>query len=99
MLSPKTQYNLTNAKSYFAEHLSVGDYYTQGERLVGQWIGQGAAELGLGMEVQQPEFLNLCDNRHPKTGQLLTQRKKTTRMELNAKDELHAVANLSLIHI
>ena len=30
MLSPKTQKNLTNAKAYFAEHLSVGDYYDGG---------------------------------------------------------------------
>jgi hypothetical protein len=27
MLSPKTQTNLKNAKSYFAEHLAIGDYY------------------------------------------------------------------------
>jgi len=33
MLTPKVQYNLTTAKTYFAEHLSVGDYYTEGERV------------------------------------------------------------------
>ena len=29
MLSPKAQTNLKNAKGYFEEHLSVGDYYAE----------------------------------------------------------------------
>ncbi|MFZ1074102.1 MAG: hypothetical protein WAO21_11815 [Verrucomicrobiia bacterium] len=35
MLTAKTQYNLTNAREYFEEHLSVGDYYYQGQRVAG----------------------------------------------------------------
>lgn len=42
MLSPETQTNLKNAKSYFEEHLCVGDYYTEGERARGEWLGAGA---------------------------------------------------------
>jgi hypothetical protein len=38
MLSPNTQYNLKNAKKYFEEHLCVGDYYSECERISGEWI-------------------------------------------------------------
>ena len=41
MLSPKTQTNLKNAQSYFDEHLAVGDYYSEGEQVIGEWIGRG----------------------------------------------------------
>ena len=33
MLTAKTQYNLTNAREYFEEHLCVGDYYDEGQRV------------------------------------------------------------------
>jgi conjugative relaxase-like TrwC/TraI family protein len=91
MLSPKTQYNLKNAKEYFEEHLCVGDYYSEGEHISGQWIGKGAERLGLRGRVGQDEFLRLCENLHPQTGQRLTQRQKTTRWMLGEKgDELEA---------
>ena len=33
MLTAKTQYNLQNAREYFEEHLCVGDYYDEGQRV------------------------------------------------------------------
>ncbi|MEO8354158.1 MAG: relaxase domain-containing protein, partial [Chthoniobacteraceae bacterium] len=57
MLSPKTQYNLKNAKEYFEEHLCVGDYYSEGEHVTGHWIGKGAEMLGLRGRVERDEFL------------------------------------------
>ena len=36
MVSAKTQYNLANAREYFEEHLCVGDYYDEGEKLRAQ---------------------------------------------------------------
>ena len=47
MLAPKAQYNPVDAKKYFKEHLAVGDYYAEGQTVPGQWIGKGAADLGL----------------------------------------------------
>jgi hypothetical protein len=35
VLTAKTQYNLTNAREYFEEHLCVGDYYDEGQRVAG----------------------------------------------------------------
>lgn len=81
MLSPKTQTNLKNAKGYFEEHLSVGDYYAENERVHGEWIGEGAELLGLSGKVMRDEFLALCENLHPKSGEQLTQRRNTVRSD------------------
>lgn len=88
MLSPKTQYNLANATSYFEEHLCVGDYYTESERVHGEWIGKGAAMLELSGAVTQEQFLALCENRHPTTAARLTQRQKTTRRGADSDAEV-----------
>ena len=79
MLSPKTQMNLKNARSYFEEHLAVGDYYCEAERITGEWIGKGAIALGLPSPVGKVEFLRLCENLHPQTGERLTAKTKSTR--------------------
>lgn len=79
MLSPKTQTNLKNAKGYFEEHLSVGDYYAENERVQGEWLGKGAELLNLAGAVTRDEFLALCDNQHPQSGELLTQRRNSVR--------------------
>ena len=81
MLTAKTQYNLTNAREYFEEHLCVGDYYDEGQRVAGQWIGVAAEQLGLSGKVRADDFLRLCENQHPKTGETLTQRLNTVRMD------------------
>ena len=80
MLTAKTQYNLTNAREYFEEHLCVGDYYDEGQRVAGQWIGLAAEQLDLSGKVRADDFLRLCENQHPKTGETLTQRLNTVRM-------------------
>jgi conjugative relaxase-like TrwC/TraI family protein len=81
MVTAKTQYNLKNAREYFEEHLCVGDYYVEGQRVAGEWIGTGSERLGLAGRVQADEFLRLCENQHPATGEKLTQRLNTTRTD------------------
>ncbi len=81
MVTAKTQYNLKNAEEYFEEHLAVGDYYDEGQRVAGEWIGLGAARLGLAGKVHAEDFLRLCENQHPSSGETLTQRLNTTRTE------------------
>jgi conjugative relaxase-like TrwC/TraI family protein len=93
MLSPQTQTNLKNAKSYFEEHLAAGDYYAEAERVVGQWIGKGAEMLGLDGVVSQSDFVALCENAHPQTGKRLTQRLKSTRTVNGGTDDEHHAAN------
>src|SRR6266851_1786087 len=81
VVTAKTQYNLKNAREYFEEHLCVGDYYNEGQRVAGEWVGLGAARLGLSGKVRADGFLRLCENQNPSTGETLTQRLNTTRTE------------------
>ncbi len=81
MLRPKAQLNLQNAREYFREHLCVGDYYSEGQKIAGDWFGQAAYELGLSGSVTEKEFLALCEGCHPQTGEWLTQRHNTLRWE------------------
>lgn len=81
MLSPKPQLSLRNAKGYFREHLTVGDYYAEGQKVTGEWFGEGAEKLGLKGAVKEVEFLRLCDGLHPTTGERLTLRKNAQRQE------------------
>jgi len=69
VVTAKTQYNLKNAREYFEEHLCVGDYYNEGERVAGEWIGLGAERLGLSGKVRGDDFLRLCENQNPATGE------------------------------
>ena len=90
VLSTKTQCNLNNAEKYFKEHLQLGDYYSQENIVSGEWAGIGAETLGLTGRVKEDQFLKLCHNQDPSTGELLTQRMKTTRWD---SDKMAEVAN------
>ena len=79
MVTAKAQLNLRSAQNYFQEHLAVGDYYEQGQKVSGEWIGEGAKRLELSGVVRSEEFLALCGNQHPQTGERLTQRLNDTR--------------------
>ena len=81
MLSPKTRTNLINAKGYFEEHLCVGDYYAEHQRVQGEWLGEGATLLGLRGKVTRDQFRALCENQRLASRELLTQRQKTTRRD------------------
>ena len=76
MFTAVSQKNQAVAKSYFDEHLSRNDYYTQEQVEVGRWIGLGSERLGLleGQAVDREAFMALCDNLHPGSRTLLTQR-------------------------
>jgi conjugative relaxase-like TrwC/TraI family protein len=93
MLAAKAQYSLRDAERYFQEHLSVGDYYSENQAVAGQWIGKGAEALGLSGDTHHEEFVRLCENLHPQTGQRLTARHKTTRREVGADGTEHQSAN------
>src|SRR5437870_4885055 len=79
MVTAKAQLNLRSAQNYFQEHLAVGDYYEQGQKVSGEWIGEGAKRLELSGVVRSEEFLALCDNQHPQTREKLTPRLNNTR--------------------
>ena len=67
------------AKSYYASSLSVGDYYSDGQEIVGHWGGEAASRLGLSGPVSKEAFDALCENRQPATGDRLTARDREGR--------------------
>ena len=93
MLGSKTQYSLKNAESYFREHLRVGDYYMERRSVSGEWMGEGARKLGLVGVTTEKDFLNLCRNVHPQTGERLTQRMNTKRVTPDKDGGIHESAN------
>jgi conjugative relaxase-like TrwC/TraI family protein len=95
VLSTKIQTNLSNAEKYFKEHLQLGDYYSQENAVAGEWIGVGAAKLGLAGRVKEDDFLKLCHNQSPRTDDLLTQRMKSTRWDA---DRMATVANRRIFY-
>jgi conjugative relaxase-like TrwC/TraI family protein len=81
MIQTKIQFNMKNAKQYFREHLCAGDYYSEGQRIAGEWFGRGAEKLGLEGAVGEAAFVALCEGKHPETGQRLGQRLNSVRHE------------------
>lgn len=86
---------MSNAKGYFAEHLAVGEYYSEGQVVAGEWLGIGARLLSLNGSVKEAQFLALCDNLDPNTGENLTVRTKSKREVVNADQSVSEVANRS----
>ena len=75
MLNVTPQRSPEAAKSYFAK----SDYLSEGQELVGNWGGKGAALLGLSGTVEKKAFDRLCDNLHPQTGRPLTPINRSNR--------------------
>jgi conjugative relaxase-like TrwC/TraI family protein len=93
MLAIKPQRSLKDAEHYFKEHLTVGDYYTQGQHVPGHWFGQGAEDLGLIGVTRMDEFVRLCENLHPQTGEKLTMRHNTMRTDIGRDGQEHESSN------
>jgi len=97
MITCKHQYSLTNAKSYFQEHLCGGDYYTENGRTFGQWFGTGCKLLNLTETIQEKDFLALCECKHPKTGETLTQRIKKEKRRIFSDFVISCPKSVSLV--
>ena len=74
-----TSAKIRNGSTYLENHLSANDYYAKGERVKGQWVGQGAESLGLTGEVRPEDFEALRVNQRPGTSERLTPRTKGMR--------------------
>jgi conjugative relaxase-like TrwC/TraI family protein len=74
----------SQAKDYYSQHLSPGDYYNgkDAAEMKGVWHGRGAEMLHRSGEVTQDDFFKLCDNINPDTGKQLTARTKDDRRVL-----------------
>jgi conjugative relaxase-like TrwC/TraI family protein len=70
---------MSDGTGYSARHLEHSDYYTEGERVTGQWQGRGAELLGLSGEVQSQQFEALRQGLDPQSGEFLRQRHSADR--------------------
>ena len=75
-----TMAKIRDGSTYLANHLCANDYYAEGEKVRGCWIGEGAAMLGLAGEVRPDHFEALRSNRRPEDRRPLTPRKRTDRV-------------------
>ncbi len=69
-----TARTITNGGTYLKRHLTANDYYAEGEKVEGEWFGQGAKRLGLEGAVDVESFELLRQNVNPQTGKRLTAR-------------------------
>jgi len=65
---------IKNGNRYFKNYLAVKEYYTEGAKEGAYWLGEGARLLGLEGPVEESDFRAIATNRHPATGEKLTQR-------------------------
>lgn len=88
MLTISKPLSAGQARAYHAEEFGNAreNYYTEGERIAGEWHGRLAEEWGLHGEVREDEFQRLSEGQHPQTGEQLV-RYQTPREYVNESGE------------
>ena len=78
----------SQAQAYHKEEFANAkeNYYTEGERVRGEWQGQLAERWGLRGEVQEQQFARLSEGQHPSTGEHLV-RHQTAREYENGRGD------------
>src|SRR5216684_4893717 len=59
------------AETYYEEKYAQDDYYSEEQRILGQWFGRGAEELGLSGDVASEDFRPVLRGLHPASGEVL----------------------------
>ncbi len=77
MLTISKPLSSAQAHSYHQREFSNSqdNYYTEGEKVRGEWHGRLAAQWGLKGEVQEEHFARLADGQHPFTGEPLVRQR------------------------
>ncbi len=70
---------LSGGETYASRHLSSNDYYSENEKVIGTWIGQGAELLGLEGEVRMEQFDSIRQGLDPSSGEFLRPRQSADR--------------------
>jgi conjugative relaxase-like TrwC/TraI family protein len=71
MMSISAALSAAQTTTYFDEHYSQDEYYTQGQTCVGQWLGRGAVALGLVGDVSREDFSALLQGINPRSGAVI----------------------------
>ncbi|MGB6474086.1 MAG: MobF family relaxase [Candidatus Sulfotelmatobacter sp.] len=88
MLTISKPLSAGQAQTYHKEEFANAEenYYSEGDRIHGEWHGRLAQEWGLGGEVQEEHFQRLANGQHPLTEEQLV-RHQTAREYVNARGE------------
>jgi conjugative relaxase-like TrwC/TraI family protein len=88
MLTISKPLSSSQAQAYHQEQFANAreNYYSEGERIRGEWHGQLAQQWGLTGEVQEEQFRRLSEGQHPLTGEQLV-RHQTPREYTNERGE------------
>jgi conjugative relaxase-like TrwC/TraI family protein len=70
MITMSKPISASQAREYHKEEFANArdNYYTEGERVRGEWQGQLAQHYGLHGEVGEEQFARLSEGQHPATG-------------------------------
>ncbi|MEO8663190.1 MAG: MobF family relaxase [Bryobacteraceae bacterium] len=71
---------MSDGKGYSARHLEHNDYYAEGERVVGEWLGCGSELLGLNGAVMTEDFEAVRQGLDPNTKEFLRVRQSADRV-------------------
>jgi conjugative relaxase-like TrwC/TraI family protein len=88
MLTISKPLSAGQAQAYHKEEFAnaQGNYYTEGDRIRGEWHGKLAEEWGLRGDVQEEHFARLANGQHPMTGEQLV-RYQAAREYVNERGE------------
>src|SRR5213083_1969122 len=88
MLTISKPLSAGQARAYHHEKFSNAqdNYYTEGDRIRGEWHGQLAEQWGLHGEVREEHFQRLSEGQHPITGEQLI-RHQAAREYMNRRGE------------
>jgi conjugative relaxase-like TrwC/TraI family protein len=81
---------MSDGKGYSSRHLEHSDYYAEGERVVGKWLGRGAEMLGLQGPVRREDFEALRQGLDPRSGEFLRQRQGADRVDAEGETRSRA---------
>src|SRR5215469_2650689 len=81
---------MSDGKGYSARHLEHNDYYSEKERIVGEWFGRGAKLLGLEGAVRSEDFEAIRQGADPGTKEFLRIRKSADRVSADGTKLAHA---------
>src|SRR5580700_11458296 len=88
MLTISKPLSAGQAQTYHKEEFANAqeNYYSEGDRIGGEWHGRLAQEWGLSGEVREEHFQRLANGQHPITGEQLV-RHQTAREYVNRRGE------------
>lgn len=81
---------------YYNEGKNLANYYAGKDKEIGSWGGKLGERLGLTGEVQAKDFIDVCDNINPQTGERLTARDNVNNKRTGIDMTFNASKSVSL---